>query len=156
MRIHRVTIALITLLAIQLLFFTAVIVGERRQRWVEASNMASRMATISRSNTEDFFNRYLSIFDALKSVDAIRLQKPEASSKILHRLNNKYAEIVNFAAVKKDGFFIAFDKPMSKGKISNVKHLEFVQRIFSGEKHVIMQPQPGPISKESCYRKTTI
>jgi len=147
MRIHRIAVALITLIVIQFAFFTAVIVGERRQRWLEASNMAAKMANISRSNTEDFFNRYLSILDSLKSVDVIILQEPEASSMMLHRLNNRYTEIVNFAAINKDGAFFASGKPISKGKSQNVNHLEFVQRISSGEEYVIMQPHPGPISK---------
>ncbi len=71
MQVHRVTVALISLIAIQIAFFAAVIMGERHHHWQEASTMAVRMASVSRSSTEDFFNRYLSIFDALKSVDSV-------------------------------------------------------------------------------------
>ncbi|MCP3892186.1 MAG: PAS domain S-box protein [Desulfobulbaceae bacterium] len=148
MRSYRVTIALITLIVIQCVFFAAVIVGERHQRWQEARVTAETMASISASSTKDFFNKYLSIFDTLKSVEFITRQEAEPSSGILFRLNHKYPEIVNFAAVKQNGDFFASGNPMPEGKVPNVKHLDFVQRIFSGEKHVIMQPHQGPISKE--------
>ncbi len=148
MRSHRVAIALIMLIVIQFLFFTAVIIEERKQRFQEASTMAARMAAITRSNTGDFFHRYLSIFDALKSVDAIRQQDPILSNTILHRLNTKYPEIVNFAAVKKDGFFFASGRPMGEAMVPNIKHLEFFQRIIAGGEQVIMSPHMGPISKE--------
>lgn len=147
MRIHRVSITLIALIAIQLAFFAAVIIGERGQRLQEASKMAERMAETARSSTDDFFHRYLSIFDALKSVDPIRQQESIPANIILQRLNAKYSEIVNFAAVKQDGFFFASGKPMPENKVPNIKHLEFFQRILAGEKYVIMQPHHGPISK---------
>ncbi|NDY74390.1 hypothetical protein DO021_19155 [Desulfobacter hydrogenophilus] len=148
MRVYRVAIAFITLIVIQFLFFISVIIEEREQRFQEASTMAVRMAAITRSNTEDFFHRYLSIFDALKSVDAIRQQDSIQSNTLLQRLNTKYSEIVNFAAVKKDGFFFASGKPMGEDKIPNIKYFEFFQRIITGDEQVIMSPHMGPISKE--------
>ncbi len=145
---YRVSIALIALIVIQLAFFIAVIVEEQHQRTYEAMTTASKMASITRSTTDDFFDRYLSIFDTLKSIDCITRQDQASSNQILHRLNNKYPEIVNFAAVKKDGDFFASGKPMPEGKIPNINHLEFFQRIMAGQKLVIMQPHFGPISKE--------
>jgi len=148
MRGDRVTIALITLIVLQCVFFVAVIVRERHQRAQEAGVTAETIASISVSSTEDFFNRYLSIFDTLKSVEFIARQEAEPSSRILFRLSHKYPEIINFAAVNKNGDFFASGNPMPEGKVPNVKHLEFVQRIFSGEQNVIMQPHLGPLSEE--------
>ncbi|MCF6246035.1 MAG: PAS domain S-box protein [Desulfobacula sp.] len=148
MKFHRTAIALVSLIIIQLIFFLAVIVGERQRRLEVALLTASNMATVTASATEDFFGRYLSIFNALKSIDHITRQEKIPSNKILQRLNNKYPEIVNFAAVKQDGYFFASGKPMPEGDLPNIKHLGFFQQIFSGQKRVIMQPHPGPISKQ--------
>jgi PAS domain S-box-containing protein len=147
MRLNRVTTVLTALIAIQIIFFAVAITGEQEARWQEASNTASRMVNVALSITDDFFNRYFSIFEALKSVDAFANQAPEPSGTILKRLKDKHSEIVNFAAVKSNGYFFASSMPMSTPP-PNIKHLEFFQRIQTGDKHVIMNPHKGPISKE--------
>ena len=63
-------------------------------------------------------------------------------------LNERYREIVNFATVKKDGYFFASGRPMTNDPIPNIKDLGFFQRIRSGGKLVIMQPHIGPVSRE--------
>jgi PAS domain S-box-containing protein len=149
MQSHRVTIALaLLLLLIQCAFVAVEILDEREHRWKEAEATAKTIATVSASNTADFFNRYLSIFDTLKSLDFLVQQEAEPSNRILVKLNNKYVDVVNFAAVKKNGDFFASGKPIPEGKIPNVTKLEFFKRILDGAKHVIMQPHSGPISKQ--------
>lgn len=147
MRLNRVTAVLTILIAIQVIFFVVVITGEQEARWTESSSTASRMASVVLSSTDDFFNRYFSIFETLKSLDAFVNQDPEPSGTILKRLKDKHSEIVNFAAVRSDGFFFASSMPM-KSPPPNIRQLEFFQRIQRGEKHVIMNPHQGPISKE--------
>jgi len=148
MKINRFTFILISLIAIQLSFFITIVVGERRHRLQGSMITASKMAHVASSTTKDYFNQYLSIFNTLKSIDYINRQEEVLSSRIFQRLNEKYPDAVNFAALKKDGSFFASGKPLPKDKILNFKHFEFFKRIFSGEKMVIMQPHPGPISKE--------
>lgn len=80
---HRVAIALALLLLIQCAFVAVEIIGEREQRWNEAETTAKTMATVSASNTEDFFNRYLSIFDTLKSLDSLVKQETEFYSNLI-------------------------------------------------------------------------
>jgi PAS domain S-box-containing protein len=147
MRFNRITAVLTLLIAIQIVFFAVVITGERAARWKEASKAASRMDHVILSATDDFFHRYFSIFEALKSVDSFADQEPEPSGTILKRLKEKHDEIVNFAATKSNGDFFASSMPLPDPP-PTVKHLEFFQRIQSGESHVIMNPHKGPISKE--------
>lgn len=147
MRLNRVTAVLAVLIAIQIIFFIVVITGEQEARWKETSNTALRMANVVLTSTDDFFNRYFSIFETLKSLDAFVNQEPEPSATILKRLKEKHSEIVNFAAVKKNGTFFASSMPM-KSPPPNIRDLEFFQRIQRGEKHVIMNPHDGPISNE--------
>lgn len=148
MKFNRVAIALGGLILIQVALIIAMVIGEKRQHLDKAMQKASEMALVARSVTDDYFNRYIAIFDALKSVDPIRQQDRNASSIILQRLNKRFPEVVNFAAVKKDGDFFASGKPMSGYKTPNIMHLGFFQRLSSGEKLVIMQPHKGPISNE--------
>jgi len=142
-----VSIIMITLVAIQLAFIAAIIVGERRQRIRDAKSTAIKMSTVAVSGTEDFFQKYLSIFNALKSVEAIIQQETTVSSSLFKRLTQKHSEVVNFAAVKQNGDFFASGKPMLSGNVPNIKHLDFFKRMAAGESVVIMQPHMGPISK---------
>ena len=148
MGVNRVAVTLITLVIIQIAFFTAVIREEKHQHLRGAMTTASKMALVTSSSTKDFFSRYLSIFDTLKSIDHITRQEQAPSSKILTILNDKYPEVVNFGAVKQNGDFFASGRPLPKDNVPNVKHLEFFQQILSGKKMVMMQPHIGPISKE--------
>jgi PAS domain S-box-containing protein len=148
MRFSRLTMTLYLLLLLQAVFFIAVYRGTKQECLKDADLLASNMAIVARSTTDDFFDRYLAIFEVLKNVDHIARQETDASNEVLQYLRRKYPEVVNFAAVKKDGYFFASGMPLSKNNIPNIKHLEFFQRIRSGEKRVTMQPHTGPISKD--------
>ena len=148
MKFNRVTTSLFLLILLQFSFIGAAFIGEKRERFNDAKTQASEMATIVQSSTGDFFIRYMAVLDTLKSLDAIDRQERDASQKILHRLNEKHSEIVNFAAVDKNGYFFASGMPMATEPPPNIKEREFFRRIESGEKKVVMQPHMGPISKE--------
>lgn len=105
-KINKVSTVMILLVTIQLAFIAATIVGEKRQRIRDAKQTAIKMSTAVVSNTEDFFRKYIAIFDTLKSVDSIIQQERTVSSILFQRLKEKHPEIVNFAAVKKMDIFL--------------------------------------------------
>ena len=144
---HRVSLVLILLVVCQLVYFMVMLVGDRRERIHNAGTTAAKMARVAASGTEDFFQKYISMFNALKSVDGISAQETESTSRIFRRLLKKHPEVVNFAAVKGDGYFFASGKPMPPGKNPNIKDLDFFKRMAAGEPVVIMQPHMGPISQ---------
>lgn len=141
-------VALGAVIIIQVLFFSLLIFEETNIKRKEAQADASKSADMIRSVTDNFFGRYLSIFETLKSIDHVQRQDTEETARILRRLNESHPEAVNFAAVKQNGDFFASGKPYPDGKAPNISHIEFFNRIISGEKLVIMQPHPGPISQD--------
>ncbi len=95
---------------IQIAFFITGINGEKHRRYENAVLRTSTMVELAIASTENFFNRYLTIFDTVKTLDHFVLQDFQESNVILKNLNVIDPEINNFAAAKQDGYFFAYYK----------------------------------------------
>ncbi|MDM8549055.1 ATP-binding protein [Desulfobacterales bacterium HSG2] len=102
-----------------------------------------------KEQTGDFLKQYISLFEMLSEIEAVRQKETGELNELFKRLNQRFSEFENIAAVDEAGFFFASGRPFDISDPPNVSHLAFFQKAEeSGDAYVIMNPHVGPISHE--------
>jgi hypothetical protein len=79
-------------------------------------------------------------------VPSVMDQDTESGSRLFRNLNSRFKDVVNFAAVDKNGYFFASGKPFDRNNPPSVKGLDFFKELAAGSEKFIMTPHTGPIS----------
>ena len=137
------------LLALALIvYFVFSAISDFRLHRVEKARGAYVTALRAEGMATDFIDKHLSIFQALAMAPVVKDRDIAKCDLFLGTLNSRFKNIVNFAAVDREGFFFCSGMPIDQSNPPNIKHFEFFKRLAAGEAHVIMRPHMGPLSGE--------
>ena len=96
--------------------------------------------------TNQYFRRWETVFAALNETECLKTRKAAPCDDLFAKLNQRFPEIVNFAAAEGDGSFFATGKPMAGKDRPNVRHLKFFKELAAGRPRYLMDPHIGPLS----------
>ncbi|MDM8535381.1 ATP-binding protein [Desulfobacterales bacterium HSG17] len=99
--------------------------------------------------TSTFLEQYISLFEMISEIEAVKQKKTGKLNKLFKRLNQRFSEFENIAGVDEKGFFFASGQPFDLSEPPDVSHLPFFQKAEkSAIAFVIMPPHVGPVSHE--------
>ncbi len=107
---------------------------------------AAATAELVRADTESYFANYQDLFSAVAESRCVLEKQTDSCSAFFQRLNRRFPQVVNFAAVDKEGRFFASGRSFDRSNPPVVAHLPFFRELAAGKSHFIMDPHIGPIS----------
>jgi len=144
-KVLKTLLIICLLLLIVFLVYNSVAVYEQEQE--KFKNRLNGSAQLFLNETEAFFNSYVSLFNGMAHTDSVINKDTVELFSYFERVDLRYPEIENIAAVDEDGFFFGSGKPFDIDNPPNVSHLGFFKKAITTEKgYVIMEPHTGPIS----------
>ncbi|MCP3932449.1 MAG: hypothetical protein GY705_25540, partial [Bacteroidetes bacterium] len=137
---------LLGILAITLLFITYVVYAGtalHRQALKISQNRLILLASQLEKHTKNYFSNYISLFESISELSTVRLKDTVALNAFFNRLNRRFTEFENIAAVDENGFFFASGRPFDLNNPPNVSKLPFFQDARRGDAVIIMEPHIG-------------
>ena len=109
--------------------------------------MADEIIQISHNiqrETEHYFEKYKITLETLSLTPFVTKQETEVCNQIFEKLNADFPNVVNYAAVDKNGAFFGSGIPMIQPGL--VTEMDFFRQLAQGESEYIMEPHKGPLS----------
>jgi len=142
----------ITIYTIIFLFSFYVIVAVNSLYREESKEKQKRLYLLAaqlKAQTGSIFDNYVSYFKILSELQAIKEKKTDELNELFNRLNKRFSEFENVAAVDEKGLFFASGQSYDLNNPPNISKLVFFQKTKRKDnKFVIMEPHIGPISHQ--------
>lgn len=151
-------------------------VGNARQRWYRwgllvilvaaiaygaiATHQGYRLHTESRERqlvdlagdiadrTNGYFAQLESVYSALKETPCLQQRSEALCAPLFAGLNQRFPQVINFAAIDRSGRFFASGKPFGAKGAPDGRKLSFFKDLESGRPRALMDPHLGPVSQK--------
>jgi hypothetical protein len=144
---RRYTLAIALVLVLYLLVGGITGYAMYRQKINDDNRRLSLQANQIKALTQSFYSRYISNFQVLSHLEAVRTKDSPALNRLFKKLNSQFKEFENVAIVDEEGFFFGSGQPFDINSPPNISGLPFFKALAKGDRQeVIMPPHKGPIS----------
>lgn len=99
-------------------------------------------------STTGFFKKFYLLLSGLALSPVVQEKNTDKANALFRALNHKLPEVVNVAALDRNGFFFASGAPFDRDHPPSLKSAPFFSAIEKGAKNIIMDPHLGPLSKK--------
>jgi len=143
---------IISICSITLLFIVYVVVAGQALYSQELNNSQNRLDLLGsqfEEQTKNYFNNYVSLVLSISELQLTQSKDTASLNAYFNRLNKRFKEFENIAAVDENGFFFASGQPFDLNDPPNVSKLLFFQNAKRGDAVFIMEPHVGPISHQN-------
>ncbi|MDM8547672.1 PAS domain S-box protein [Candidatus Venteria ishoeyi] len=125
-------------------FFLAYLIHSYYQKSTYLATEIVKVSDKIQYETEYYFEKYITTLETLSRTPFITQQKTEVCNQVFGRLNADSPNVVNYAAVDKNGAFFCSGMPLNQPGL--VANLDFFRELSQGKPEYIMEPHKGPLS----------